>query len=80
MEFSEENIIFSSITYRIAAVRNLGKVLQACNVSSPDESLVHKADAYLVNWNLHLPPGKTLFRQDGTFDEMLFQAQMITNA
>jgi len=80
LEFSEEHVVFSSMTYRIAAVRNLGKVLQACNVPSPDKSLVHKTDAYLVNWTLHLPVEKTLFREDGTFDEMLFQAQMITNA
>jgi hypothetical protein len=44
-----------------------------------DDPGIERLDSYLVNWSLNLPPSKRLFDINGDFDEMLFQAQMITN-
>jgi hypothetical protein len=69
---------FSSFAYRIAAIRNLGRVLQLQRILF---TVVDQLDAYLVNWNLHLPDSKKLAIDcDGNVDEMLFQGQMITTA
>jgi len=44
-----------------------------------DASAIHRVDAYLVNWKLHLPDSKkVIITPDGFLDEMLFQAHMIT--
>lgn len=46
-----------------------------------DNAAVHRLDAHLVNWRLHLPEYKqTCIGKDGQLDEMLFQAHMITAA
>jgi hypothetical protein len=79
--FADENVTFSSYAYRIAAMRNLGRVLQLQRVLFLDDPVVDQIDAYLVNWNLHLPDSKKLaIDGDGHVDEMLFQGQMITTA
>lgn len=47
----------------------------------PDSPAVDRLDAYLVNFRLHLPDNKRqLVSGDGKLDEMLFQANMITEA
>ncbi|KAF4632959.1 hypothetical protein G7Y89_g5163 [Cudoniella acicularis] len=77
--FSKIQISWSSYTYRIIAARNLQMILdeQQSNVFPDDPGLFRK-EAYLTNWNLHLPePKKSFFQQDGTFDEMIFQAHLI---
>ncbi|KAH8586593.1 hypothetical protein B0O99DRAFT_528392 [Bisporella sp. PMI_857] len=80
LPFSDDNIEWSSYTYRIAAVRNLERILQSNVLISPDNSTIHRQDAYLVNWGFHLLESKmSYFDQFGTFDEMLFQAHMITD-
>ena len=72
---------FSSYTYRIEAIRVLGKVLQAGQDTDSSDPLVDAADASLVNWGLHLPDSKKeLVGRDMKVDEMLFQAHMIINA
>jgi hypothetical protein len=79
--FADENVNFSSFAYRIAAIRNLGRVLQLQRILFTDDPIVDQVDAYLVNWNLHLPDSKKLAIDcDGNIDEMLFQGQMITTA
>jgi hypothetical protein len=71
---------WSSYTYRVAAVRNLDRILQFNHSQPIDESDVFKLEAYLINWHLDLPGNKkTSFDQLGNFDEMMFQAQMISN-
>jgi hypothetical protein len=74
-------VTFSSFAYRIAAIRNLGRILHLKQVVFQDDPIIDQTDAYLVNWSLHLPDSKKLaIDGDGHVDEMLFQAQMITNA
>ncbi|KFY06158.1 hypothetical protein V492_08132, partial [Pseudogymnoascus sp. VKM F-4246] len=79
-DFSEDNTPFSSFTYRIAAIANLARILALPKPSFPDDPLISKTDAYLVNWSLHLPPTAKLVVEDGRVDEMMFQAYMITYA
>jgi len=78
--FENEDIAWSSYAYRIAAARNLDRILQADQIVFPDDPALYRQEAYLTNWHLHLPDNKRVFfDQFGTFDEMLFQAHMIAN-
>jgi hypothetical protein len=80
--FDGRDFSYSSFTYRIAAIRNLGRIFSAKQQSSMlDGPAVHRLDAHLVNWRLHLPESKrACISKDGQLDEMLFQAHMITAA
>lgn len=62
-------------------MRNMGHVLAAGLMVVPDEEVIDRLDARLVNWRLHLPDAKRDFiNPEGKLDEMLFQAHMITEA
>jgi len=79
--FDGQEFIYSSFTYRIAALRNLGRVLASRKLATQDEATINRVDAYLVNWKLHLPESKkTIINSEGHLDEILFQAHMITEA
>ncbi|TVY92672.1 hypothetical protein LAWI1_G001778 [Lachnellula willkommii] len=80
--FNGKDFSYSSFAYRIAAIRNLGRILTLRMSGAPlDSPAVNRLDAHLVNWRLHLPDSKrTCISQDGVLDEMLFQAHMITAA
>lgn len=79
--FTGEATEYSSFAYRIAAARNLGEILALSPHIFPIDPAFIRADAKLVNWRLHLPLSKSGFMdEDGRVDEMMFQAQMITNA
>ncbi|CAL3962388.1 unnamed protein product [Diplocarpon coronariae] len=79
--FDGRELAYSSYAYRIAAMRNLGRVLQSRQVLPSDEATMDRLDAHLVNWRLHLPDSKRKFiNSEGQLDEMLFQAHMITAA
>ncbi|KAK7186833.1 uncharacterized protein CC84DRAFT_1176010 [Paraphaeosphaeria sporulosa] len=77
--FAPEEIIFSSFTYLIDAIRILGKVFEVARLDSQFEyHAVDVVDSYLVNWRLHLPANKLeIVNNDGVIDEVLFQAHMV---
>jgi hypothetical protein len=77
--FSPSEIVFSSFTYLIDAVRTLGKVFEVSRLDSTFEyHAVEVVDSYQTNWRLHLPQQKQeLVSNDGTVDELLFQAHMV---
>jgi len=78
--FGNKDVNWSSYAYRIAAARNLERILHSNELVFPDDPGIVRQDAYLVNWSLHLPDSKkTNFDIHGDFDEMLFQAHLITN-
>jgi hypothetical protein len=78
--FDSDDTPWSSYAYRIAAARNMDRVLQAEEIVFPDDPALYRLEAHLTNWHLHLPDNKKdLFDQFGAFDEMLFQAHMIAN-
>ena len=79
--FDVRDFEYSSFTYRIAAVRNLGRILASRKHGVPDEPTVDRIDAHVVNWRLHMPQGKkNIIDSGGNLDEMLFQAYMVTEA
>jgi hypothetical protein len=77
--FSPSEIVFSSFAYLIDAVRTLGKVFEVSRLDSTFEyHAVEVVDSYQTNWRLHLPQQKQeLVSNDGTVDELLFQAHMV---
>ena len=78
-EFAENEVQYSSYTYRILAIRELGKLLALNESFCPDSSeIVIRLDTALNNWVLHLPEGKKdPIDANGRIDEMMFQAHMI---
>ncbi|KAE9379716.1 hypothetical protein N431DRAFT_500209 [Stipitochalara longipes BDJ] len=78
--FDTDDEAWSSYAYRIAAARNMERVLQSEEILFPKDPALYRLEAYLTNWHLHLPDNKRdLYDQFGAFDEMLFQAHMIAN-
>ncbi|KAK3333575.1 hypothetical protein B0T19DRAFT_399246 [Cercophora scortea] len=79
--FSGEDREFSSFTYRIAAARNLGRLLRLPHMEFEHDENIARMEAYLTNWRMHLPESK---RDDLNtkcqLDEMMFQAHFITHA
>jgi len=79
--FSDEDREFSSFTYRIAAARNLGRMMRMPPVMFPDLAIIDRVQSLLTNWRLHLPDGKRDdLSRNCTLDEMMFQAHFIIHA
>ncbi|KAH6636204.1 hypothetical protein F5144DRAFT_487549 [Chaetomium tenue] len=79
--FLDDDREFSSFTYRIAAARNLGRMMHTPPVLFPDDAIIDRVQSLLTNWRMHLPDSK---RDDLSkscqLDEMMFQAHFITHA
>lgn len=79
--FSGEEREFSSFTYRIAAIKNLGRMMRLPNNGFPSDDNIDRIESHLSNWRLHLPVSKrNCLTEDGHLDEMMFQAHMIIHA
>ena len=80
--FDDEDASFSSFAYRVIASRSIGRLLALNQPFCPESSeLVTSIDIAINNWLLHLPEQKqTPLTKDGSLDEMMFQAHMMTNA
>ncbi|KAK1971847.1 hypothetical protein LY78DRAFT_625097 [Colletotrichum sublineola] len=80
-DFSGEDRPFSSFAYRVLAGRNLGKLMRVPPIFGPDDENLARIEALLTNWRLHLPASKkNALDQKLQPDEMIFQANMMTNA
>ncbi|KAL2881091.1 hypothetical protein SGCOL_003381 [Colletotrichum sp. CLE4] len=80
-DFSGDDREFSSFAYRILAGRNLGKFMRVPPIYGPDDENLGRIEALLTNWRLHLPLSKKdALNQKLQSDEMIFQANMMTNA
>lgn len=78
--FADEERDFSSYSYRIEAVRVLGRVVTAQDMVEGQQDQVEAIDARIASWFHHLPESKLeLMRPDGSIDEIMFQATMIIN-
>ncbi|KAH6665093.1 hypothetical protein B0J14DRAFT_660776 [Halenospora varia] len=78
--FGDETIRWSSYAYRISAARNLERILDCDQAIFGDNPAISRKDAYITSWNLYLPASKKeYFDPDGSFDEMIFQAHLISN-
>ncbi|KAI8951661.1 hypothetical protein F4801DRAFT_278704 [Xylaria longipes] len=79
--FSGEDREFSSFAYRVASIRNLGRMMRLPSSGFSPEESVDKIESCLSNWRLHLPKSKrNCLDKDGQLDEMMFQAFMINHA
>ncbi|KAI1175795.1 N-terminal binuclear Zn cluster-containing/DNA binding domain-containing protein [Nemania sp. FL0916] len=79
--FTGEDREFSSFAYRVASIRNLGRMMRLPSSGFSPEETVDKVESYLSNWRLHVPkPKRDCLNKDGGLDEMMFQAYMINNA
>jgi len=79
--FSGEDREFSSFTYRIAAARNLGRMMRMPPMMFPSDEGIGKVETLLTNWRIHLPDSKRDdLNKDCQLDEMMFQAHFITHA
>ncbi|RYO82229.1 hypothetical protein DL766_006362 [Monosporascus sp. MC13-8B] len=79
--FSGEEREFSSFTYRIAAIKNLGRMMRLPNNGFPSDDNIDRIESHLSNWRLHLPASKrNCLTEDCQVDEMMFQAHMIIHA
>jgi hypothetical protein len=77
----EDEVEFSSGTYRIDAVRILHLVAPLANNPKASELDLEAADTKLANWMNYLPDSKRrLIQRDGEVDEMMFGAHMIVSA
>ncbi|KAJ5227587.1 uncharacterized protein N7469_007593 [Penicillium citrinum] len=78
--FADEERDFSSYSYRIEAVRILGRVVATQEMTEGQQDHVEAIDARIASWFHHLPESKAeLMRPDGLVDEIMFQATMIVN-
>ncbi|KAM5356835.1 hypothetical protein ACJ41O_003481 [Fusarium nematophilum] len=76
-ELSTSNPV-SSFAYRIQAVRILGSLIRITHIHGAEDINISRIESALTNWRLHLPTGKRqCLREDGTSDQMMFQAYMI---
>jgi hypothetical protein len=79
--FLDDDREFSSFTYRIAAARNLGRLMRMAQPQFPDQEEIDRLQSHLTNWRIHLPDSK---RDDLSkscqLDEMMFQAHFIIHA
>ncbi|KAL7627209.1 hypothetical protein AAE478_003985 [Parahypoxylon ruwenzoriense] len=79
--FSGEEREFSSFAYRVASIRNLGRMMRLPNSGFPNEENVNRIESLLSNWRMHLPASKRdSLNKDCQLDEMMFQAHMINHA
>ncbi|KAI2621860.1 hypothetical protein GGS21DRAFT_494563 [Xylaria nigripes] len=80
--FSGEEREFSSFAYRVASIRNLGRMMRLpADSGFMPEEVVDKVERHLSNWRLHLPKSKRdCLNKEGELDEMMFQAYMINHA
>ncbi|KAI1500432.1 N-terminal binuclear Zn cluster-containing/DNA binding domain-containing protein [Biscogniauxia marginata] len=79
--FSGEERVFSSFAYRVASIRNLGRMMRLPPNPFPDDRNVDRIESLLSNWRMHLPESKRhSLNKDCQLDEMMFQAHMINHA
>lgn len=75
---SEEDIVFSSFSYRIEAATILGRVLVLNRLKDYHRDHVQAIENALVSWSNHLPADKLdIVNSYGNMDEIMFQAHAI---
>lgn len=79
--FATETYDYSSMAYKIEAVRLAGNVLSlGTDIVASTDAQVERVDVNLADFVLSLPPTKRhLIEQDGRVDEVLFSAHNIIN-
>ncbi|KAF2875554.1 hypothetical protein BDV95DRAFT_602974 [Massariosphaeria phaeospora] len=78
--FADEERVFSSFSYRVEAVRILGRVLAITGAHGVHRDQVQAVDNALAGFLHHLPPSKSeaeVVDMYGELDELMFQAHSI---
>ncbi|KAM3503313.1 hypothetical protein MY11210_008766 [Beauveria gryllotalpidicola] len=79
-DLSIESRDFSSFSYRILSVQNLGKVIQNFEAAEVDANVHAQLEVLLSSWRHNLPASKhDSLQRDGRPDEMMFQAHMLNH-
>ncbi|CAG1976863.1 unnamed protein product [Fusarium graminearum] len=81
-EFTEHDIPFSSFAYLIGAVRAAALAISVTpkKVKRQDsERMIQAADAVIDAWLLLLPKERKVMRNDGSIDELMFQANLLVH-
>ncbi|EKJ73826.1 hypothetical protein FPSE_05949 [Fusarium pseudograminearum CS3096] len=81
-EFAENDIPFSSFAYLIGAVRAAALAISVTpkKVKRQDsERMIQVADAVIDAWLLLLPKERKVMRNDGSIDELMFQANLLVH-
>ncbi|KAL6916967.1 hypothetical protein FSST1_008462 [Fusarium sambucinum] len=79
-EFAEDDIPFSSFAYLIGAVRAAALAISVTpkKVKRQDsERVIQAADSVIDAWLLLLPKERKVMRNDGSIDELMFQANLL---
>ncbi|KAG9241621.1 hypothetical protein BJ878DRAFT_545062 [Calycina marina] len=77
--FTGVEIAWSSYTYKIAAASILERILLSKQIIFTDDPALYRLETHIANWHLQLPQNKRDFIDSfGSFDEILFQAHMIS--
>ncbi|RGP67668.1 hypothetical protein FSPOR_5857 [Fusarium sporotrichioides] len=79
-EFADNDISFSSFTYLIGAVRAAALAISVTpkRVKRQDsERVIQAADSVIDAWLLLLPKERKVMRNDGSIDELMFQAYLL---
>ena len=79
-EFADEDIQFSSFAYLIGAVRAAALAISVTPKKATrhdSERMIQSADSVIDAWVMLLPKSKKVMRDDGTIDELMFQAQLL---
>ena len=79
--FNDDDIVYSSFAYRIAAARTLSKIISGVRKDAPMSSPRREVELELENLILHLPSNMQV-RSDGeeVASEVAFQAHMMMHA
>ncbi|KAH7174311.1 uncharacterized protein B0J16DRAFT_375188 [Fusarium flagelliforme] len=81
-EFADEDIQFSSFAYLIGAVRAAALAISVTPkraTRQDSERMIQSADSVIDAWLLLLPKSKKVMRDDGSIDELMFQAQLLVH-
>ncbi|TQV94431.1 hypothetical protein V2A60_002539 [Cordyceps javanica] len=79
-DLSLDNYQFSSFTYRILSVQNLGQVIRNSEAAELDADVHTQLEVLLTSWRHSLPASKRdSLQRDGRPDEMMFQAHMLNH-
>ncbi|KAM0543647.1 hypothetical protein ACHAO7_009269 [Fusarium culmorum] len=81
-EFAEHDTTFSSFAYLIGAVRAAALAISVTpkKVKRQDsERMIQAADAVIDAWLLLLPKERKVMRNDGSIDELMFQANLLVH-
>jgi hypothetical protein len=79
--FADQDIMFSSFAYRIDAALMFRDVVRAVrNTTRISLDVFQTLDSRTMSWFYHLPADEhNVLRSDGTIDQMLFQAHLLTH-